>query len=91
MNMKRFLSGAVVLGLMAMPAMAGVTVTPMQGTMGNPFNNGSVSGFGWNAATGGGAGPLIGNLYDNPDDQRRRSHPRVLPPVSDLRQRAGIR
>ena len=65
MNMKRFLSGTVVLGLMAMPAIAGVTVTPMQGTMGNPFNNGSMSGFGWNAAAGGGAGPLIGNLYDN--------------------------
>ena len=69
--MRRFLSGAVVLGLMAMPgvpavpAMAGVTVTPMQGTMGDPFNNGFMSGFGWNAAAGGGAGPLIGNLYDN--------------------------
>ena len=68
MNMKRFLSGVVVLGLMAlpgMPVMAGVTVTPMQGTMGSPSNNGVVSGFGWNAAAGGGAGPLIGNLYDN--------------------------
>ena len=65
MNMKRFLSGTVVLGLITMPTMAGVTVTPMQGTMGSPFNNGSVSGFGWNAAAGGGAGPLIGNLYDN--------------------------
>ena len=53
--MRRFLSGVVVLGLMAMPAMAGVTVTPMQGTMGNPFNNGLISGFGWNAAAGGGA------------------------------------
>ncbi len=63
--MKRFLSGILVLGLLVMPTMAGVTVTPMQGTMGNPFNNGSVSGFGWNAAAGGGAGPLIGNLYDN--------------------------
>ncbi len=41
---------------MTMPAMAGVTVTPMQGTMGNPFNNELVSGFGWNAAAGGGVG-----------------------------------
>ena len=65
MNMKRFLTGALVLGLMPKLAMAGVTVTPMQGTMGNPFNTGLVSGFGWNAAGGGGAGPLIGNLYDN--------------------------
>ncbi len=63
--MKRFLSGTLVLGLLAMPTMAGVTVTPMQGTMGNPFNTGLYSGFGWNAAAGGGAGPLIGNLYDN--------------------------
>jgi len=52
-------------GMPGVPAMAGVTVTPMQGTMGDPFNNGSISGFGWNAAAGGGAGPLIGNLYDN--------------------------
>ena len=63
--MKRFLVGTLALGLMAMPAMAGVTITPMQGTMGNPFNNGQVQGFGWNAAAGGGAGPLIGNLYDS--------------------------
>ncbi len=71
MKMRGFLTGAVVLGLTAMPGMpvmpvmAGVAVTPMQGTMGNPFNTGLVSGFGWNAAAGGGAGPLIGNLYDN--------------------------
>ena len=63
--MKRLLVGTIALGLMAMPAMAGVTVTPMDGTMGNPFNDGQMSGFGWNAAAGGGSGPLIGNLYDN--------------------------
>ena len=66
MSMRRFLSGTLVLGLVATPAMAGVTVTPMQGTMGNPFNTGLYSGFGWNAAAGGGgSGPFIGNLYDN--------------------------
>jgi hypothetical protein len=65
MNMKRFLTGAVVLGLTAMPALAGQTITPLQGTIGNPFNNGQVHGFGWNGVQGGGAGPLIGNLYDN--------------------------
>ena len=68
--MKRFLSGAVLLGLLAMPAMpalAGVTVTPMKGTMGSPFNNGSVIGFGWNAATGGPAagGHFLLTLYDS--------------------------
>lgn len=65
--MKRFLTGAVVLGLTAMPALAGgnTTVTPLQGTLGNPFNNGSMHGYGWNGVQGGGAGPLIGNLYDN--------------------------
>ena len=67
MNMKRFLTGAIVLGLMTMPAMAGVTVTPMQGTMGNPFDNGLVSGFGWNAAAGGGVGGghFLLTLYDS--------------------------
>ena len=66
MNMKRFLSGTLVLGLMAMPAMAGSILTPMQGTLGDPFNNGQVHGYGWNAAASGGlAGPNIGNLYDN--------------------------
>jgi len=63
--MKRFLTGVAVLGLTAMPAMAGVTVTPMQGTYGNPFNNGQVSGVGWNGVQGGGAAGSIGNLYDN--------------------------
>ena len=63
--MKRLLVGTLALGLMAMPALAGQTVTAMQGTMGNPFNNGMVSGFGWNAAAGGGGGVGLGNLYDN--------------------------
>ncbi len=63
--MKRFLIGTLALGLMAMPAMAGVTVTPLDGSLGDPFNNGQMHGFGWNAAAGGGAGPNIGNLYDN--------------------------
>ncbi len=66
MNPKRFLGAAVLLGVSAMPSMpvlAGVTVTTMQGTMGRPFNSGSISGFGWNAAAGGSAratgGPLV--------------------------------
>jgi hypothetical protein len=64
--MKRILTGAAVLGMMAVPAMAGsVIVTPMQGTLGSPFNNGQLSGYGWNGVQGGGAGGLVGNLYDN--------------------------
>jgi len=63
--MKRFLTGAAVLGLMAMPAMAGTTITPLQGSLGNPFNNGQVHGWGWNGVQGGGAAGVIGNLYDN--------------------------
>jgi hypothetical protein len=63
--MKRFLIGSLVLGLTAMPAMAGSTITPMQGTLGNPFNNGMVHGNGWNSAQGGGAAAAVGNLYDN--------------------------
>jgi len=50
---------------MAMPALADRTVTPLQGTMGDPFNNGLVQGFGWNAAAGGGGAGGLGNLYDN--------------------------
>ena len=63
--MKRFLTGAAVLGLMAMPAMAGTTITPLQGSLGNPFNNGQVSGWGWNGVQGGGAAGVVGELYDN--------------------------
>jgi len=59
------LTSVVALGLMTVPALAGQTYTPMQGTLGNPFNDGQLHGFGWNAAAGGGAGTLIGNLYDN--------------------------
>ena len=61
----RFLTGVLVFGLTAMPAMAGTTITPMQGSLGNPFNNGMTHGWGWNGVLGGGAGSLIGNLYDN--------------------------
>jgi hypothetical protein len=50
---------------MAMPVLADRTITPMQGTMGDPFNNGLIHGFGWNAAAGGGGGAGLGNLYDN--------------------------
>lgn len=61
----KLLLGSLAIGLMAMPAMAGSTHTAMQGTLGNPFNNGQLHGMGWNAQAGGGAGPQIGNLYDN--------------------------
>ena len=55
-GMKRFLMGAAVLGLMAIPAMADRTIiAPMQGSLGNPFNN----------VQGGAAGGVVGNLYDN--------------------------
>ena len=64
-HMKRFLTGLLVLDLSAMPAMAGTTITPMQGSLGNPFKNGAMHGWGWNGAQGGGVGPLIGNIYDN--------------------------
>ncbi len=61
----RFLTGLLVFGLTAMPAVAGTTITPMQGSLGDPFNNGAMHGWGWNGVGGGGAGPLIGNIYDN--------------------------
>jgi len=65
MRKKPSLTGLLVLGLAAMPAMAGTTITPMQGSLGNPFDNGTVHGWVWNGVQGGGAGSLIGNLYDN--------------------------
>ncbi len=56
------------LGLVAAPAMAGpsATVTPIDGTMGNFFDNGQVHGHSFNFAAGGGAGGVHPfNLYDN--------------------------
>ena len=52
------------LGLTAMPVTAGTTITPMQGSLGNPFDNGAMHGWGWNGVPGG-SGPVIGTLYDN--------------------------
>ena len=56
------------MGLVAAPAMAGptATVTPIDGTMGNFFDNGQIHGHSFNFAPGGGAGggPPF-NLYDN--------------------------
>jgi hypothetical protein len=45
--------------------MGGTTITPLTGSLGNPFNNGSIHGWGWNGVAGGSADSLIGNLYDN--------------------------
>ncbi len=52
-------------GLVTGSAMGGTTITPMQGSLGNPFNDGMMHGCGWNGVEGGSAGSLIGNLYDN--------------------------
>ncbi len=62
--MRAVMANLVALGLTAVPAMADTTLTQMQGTLGNPFNDGQIHGWGWNAAAGGGGGGL-GNLYDN--------------------------
>ncbi len=60
------MANLVALGLLAVPVMADATLTQMQGTLGNPFNDGQVHGWGWNAAAGGGGGGGgLGNLYDN--------------------------
>ncbi len=63
MHMKRSLTGLLVLGLTAIPAVAGTTITPMQGTLGNPFNDGAVHGWGWHGVQD--AGRVVGALYDN--------------------------
>ncbi len=52
-------------GLVTGSAMGGTTITPMQGSLGNPFNDGMMHGWGWNGVEGGSAGSQIGNLYDN--------------------------
>jgi hypothetical protein len=65
MTMKRLLVGAFALGLMAVSAMAGTTLTKMPGTLGDPYNDGQLHGWGWNAAAGGGGAVGLGNLYDN--------------------------
>ncbi len=63
--MRAVMTSLVALGLMAVPAMADATLTQMPGTLGNPFNDGQLHGWGWNAAAGGGGGGGLGNLYDN--------------------------
>ncbi len=51
-------------GLVTGSAMGGTTITPLQGSLGNPFNDGTVHGWGWLGVQGN-DGSLIGNLYDN--------------------------
>ena len=63
--MRAVMANLVALGLLAVPVMADATLTQMQGTLGNPFNDGQLHGWGWNAAAGGGGGGGLGNLYDN--------------------------
>ncbi len=63
--MRAIATSLIALGLVAVPAMADATLTQMQGTLGSPFNDGQLHGFGWNAAAGGGGGGGLGNLYDN--------------------------
>ncbi len=64
----RTLSVLAALGLTAATALAGAnaTYTPLNGTYGSPFSNGTIEGFGFTPTGGGGGGPLgLGNLYDN--------------------------
>ncbi len=61
----RLLAGIIAVGLVTRSAMGGSTITPMQGSLGSPFNNGRVQGWTWNDVQVGSAGALIGNLYDN--------------------------
>ncbi len=63
--MTRLLTVIIVVSLVTGPALGGTTITPMQGSLGDPFNNGQVHGWSWNGVQGEAAGPLIGNLYDN--------------------------
>ncbi len=63
--MRAVLASLVALGLMAAPVLAGSTHTPMRGTLGNPFNDGQMHGWGWTAQAGAGGSGELGNLYDN--------------------------
>jgi subtilisin-like proprotein convertase family protein len=55
MHMKQFLAGLLVLGLTALPTMAGAMIPPIQVGLGNPFNNSTVNqNPGGEAAAGGG-------------------------------------
>jgi hypothetical protein len=51
-------------GLVTGSAMGGTTITPLQGSLGDPFNNGAVHGWTWHGDQGN-DGSLIGSLYDN--------------------------
>jgi MYXO-CTERM domain-containing protein len=59
------MTSLVAIGLLAMPGIADTTLTQMQGTLGNPFNDGQLHGWGWNGVDGDGASFGLGNLYDN--------------------------
>ncbi len=63
--MRAVAASLVALGLVAAPAMADTTLTQMQGTLGDPFNDGQLHGWGWNGAAGGGEPGGLGNLYDS--------------------------
>ncbi len=63
--MRAMATSLIALGLAAVPVMADTTLTQMQGTLGNPFNDGQLHGWGWNAAGGDSVGFGLGNLYDN--------------------------
>ncbi len=63
--MRTVMTSLVALGLTAVPAMADATLTQMPGTLGNPFNDGQLHGWGWNGAAGAGGAGGLGNLYDN--------------------------
>ena len=63
---RKSLVALVVAGFLTDSALAGstATVTPMGGSIGQPFNNGTMHGFSYNFAKGGPAG-IPRNLYDN--------------------------
>ncbi len=62
-GMTRKLTTILAVGLLTGSAMGGTTITPLQGTLGDPFSNGTLHGWGWHGVQG--ADPLIGNIYDN--------------------------
>ena len=65
---EKTLSVLAALGLMTGTVLAGgnATYTPLNGTYGSPFSDGTIEGIGFTPTGGGGAGPFgLGNLYDN--------------------------
>jgi hypothetical protein len=63
--MRKSILSLAVVGLLAAPALADVTVTPLGGSLGSYMSNGQYGAWSYNFVPGGGVGNAKRDLYDN--------------------------